>query len=129
MASAQAAKRAKKDADNLRAVLDKIPQLFGDEAATGLRMHETIMAAAPQLKPRLWYGMPGYALGASKPVLVFIRRDDYLTFGMTEKARISLPADATSQLIPNAWFLHELDAASEAAIAEIVRGAIDINPQ
>ncbi len=24
-------------------------------------MHEAITAAAPELEPRLWYGMPGYA--------------------------------------------------------------------
>ncbi len=119
-----ATKTAKKDADNLAAVLEKIPQMFGDQAALGLRLHETIMAAAPALKPRLWYGMPGYALGRSKPVLVFIRRDDYLTFGLTEKANIVLDEGATDQLIPNAWFMRELDAPTEARIAEIVQVAV-----
>ena len=124
MASKAANRRAKKDADNLAAVLDKIPQMFKDRADIGIRLHETIMAAAPELKPRLWYGMPGYARSGSSPVLVFIRMDDYVTFGMTEKARISLPAGATDQLIPNAWFMRELDDATEARIAEIVRGAV-----
>ena len=118
-----ATKKAKKDADNLAAVLEKIPQMFGADADTGLRLHEIIMEAAPDLKPRLWYGMPGYAKAASKPVLVFIRKDDYLTFGLTEKANLALEEGATDQLIPNAWFLTELDAATEARIAEIVRGA------
>ena len=122
MAPTRASKTAKKDADNLQAVIEKIPQMFGEDQAAGLRLHEIIMAAAPELKPRLWYGMPGYALKG--PVLVFIRKDDYLTFGMTEKANISLDADATDQLIPNAWFLHELDEATEARIAEIVRKAV-----
>ena len=120
-----AAKKADKDADNLAAVLDKIPQMFGEDAAVGQRMHDIIMAAAPALKPRLWYGMPGYALGRSKPVLVFIRKDDYLTFGLTEKAHLPVDEGAPDGLIANAWFLKsELDAATEARIAEIVRGAV-----
>ncbi len=116
-------KRDKKDADNLAAVLEKIPQMFGADADAGRRMHDTIMAAAPALKPRLWYGMPGYALGRSKPVLVFIRKDDYLTFGLTEKANLLIDEDAPDKLIANAWFLTGLDAATEDRIADIVRGA------
>jgi len=116
-------KKAKKDADNLAAVLEKIPQMFGEDADIGLRMHNIIMEAAPELKSRLWYGMPGYAKGASKPVLVFIRKDDYLTFGLTEKANLLIDEDAPHKLIPNAWFLTELDDATEARMAEIVRAA------
>jgi len=118
-----ATKKADKDADNLAAVLEKIPQMFGEYAEIGLRMHNIIMEAAPKLKPRLWYGMPGYARGRSTPVLVFIRKDDYLTFGLTEKANLPIDEDAPHKLIANAWFLTELDAATEARIAEIVRVA------
>ena len=84
-----ATEKTDKDADNLAAVLDKIPQMFGEDADIGLRMHNIIMEAAPKLKPRLWYGMPGYARGRSKPVLVSLRKDDYLTFGLTEKANLT----------------------------------------
>lgn len=115
-------RKARKDADNLAAVLEKIPNMFGAQTAIGERLHEIIMAAAPELKPRLWYGMPGYAKAG--PVLVFMRRDDFVTFGITEKANIELAAGATDQLIPNAWYLKALDAATEARIAEIVRRAV-----
>lgn len=117
--------KADKDAENLAAVLEKIPQMFGEQSATGHRLHEIIMATAPKLKPRLWYGMPGYALGRSKPVLLFIRRDDFVTFGLTEKANLPLDEGAPDKLIPNAWYLKaELDAATEARVAEIVRMAV-----
>ncbi|MCY3917940.1 MAG: DUF1801 domain-containing protein [Chloroflexi bacterium] len=116
-------KIADKDADNLAAVLDKIPQMYGEDADLGLRMHNIIMEAAPDLKPRLWYGMPGYAKGASKPVLVFIRKDDYLTFGLTEKANLLIDETAPDKLSASSWFLTELDEATEARIAEIVRAA------
>ena len=60
-----------KDDKNLQQVLDKIAGM--DEPARGVmrRMHDVIVAAAPELKPRIWYGMPGYAKSASTPVLVF----------------------------------------------------------
>ena len=118
-----ASRSDKKDADNLAAALEKIPQMFGDDADIGLRMHNIIMDAAPRLKPRLWYGMPGYAKAASKPVLVFIRKDDYLTFGLTEKANLLIDEDAPHKLIPNAWFLTGLDEATELRMAAIVRAA------
>lgn len=118
-----ATKKADKDAENLAAVLEKIPQMFGEDGDIGLRMHDIILEAAPTLKPRLWYGMPGYAHGRSKPVLVFIRRDDYLTFGLTEKANLLVDKSTHDKLIPNAWFLTELDDATAARIAEIVRAA------
>ena len=114
-------KKAKKDADNLAAVLEKIPQMFGPETAIGERLHDIIMETNPNLKPRLWYGMPGYALKG--PVLVFIRKDDYVTFGLTEKANLPIDENAPDKLIPNAWFLTELDEATEARIGEIVRVA------
>ena len=118
-----ATKKAQKDADNLAAVLEKIPQMFGAQAAIGQRLHEIIMESNPDLKPRLWYGMPGYA--KSGPVLVFIRMDDYVTFGLSEKANFPINEDAPDKLIASSWFLvePELDAATEARIADIVRVA------
>ena len=41
-------KTAQKTADNLAAVLDKIPQMFGEDADIGLLLHEIIMEAAPE---------------------------------------------------------------------------------
>lgn len=123
--AARKAKNAQKDADNLAAVIEKIPQIFKDQASIGKGLHDIIMEANPSLKPRLWYGMPGYAKGRSKPVLVFIRMDKYLTFGITESANLPIDEDAPDKLIASAWFLAEpeLDAASEKKIADIVLAA------
>ena len=117
------ARKRRKDADNLAAVLEKIPQMFGAQSAIGQRLHEIIVAADPELKPRLWYGMPGYAKRG--PVLVFFRMDDYVTFGITEKASLPIDEDAPDKLVASSWFLAEpeLDAATEARIADIVRAA------
>lgn len=106
------------------AVAKKIAELpaFQDVAA---RLHEVIMASGADLQPRLWYGMPGYAKAKSKPVLCFFRVDDdqYVTFGLSEKAHHEVADDAPDKLMPSAWFLTELDAPTEERIAEIVRSA------
>ena len=106
------------------AVREKIASLpaFVDIAT---RLHEIIVDAAPHLAPRLWYGMPGYAHAASKPVIVFFRVDDdqYVTFGLTEKAALAPDDGAHHQLIGSAWFLCDLDDATEDRISEIVRRA------
>jgi hypothetical protein len=113
-----------KKADGEEAVKAKIAELpaYRDEAA---RLHEVIMAAAPDLVPRLWYGMPGYAKTKSSPVICFFRvdADDYVTFGLTEKANLSPDEGAGHQLIGSAWFLTGLDGPTEARIAAIVEQA------
>jgi hypothetical protein len=109
----------------ITAVTDKIAELpaYRDVAA---RLHEVIMAAGPDLKPRLWYGMPGYARSKSSPVLCFFRvdADDYVSFGLTEKANLAPDEGASHKLIGSAWFLTELDQATESRIAEIVSRAV-----
>lgn len=107
------------------AVRDKIAALpaFNEVAA---RLHEVILAAAPELHPRLWYGMPGYALAKKSPVLCFFRVDDdrYVTFGLSEHAHHEPEHGSGHQLMGSAWFLTELDEPTEARIAEIVRRAV-----
>jgi len=68
-------KKADPKADGDAAVRAKIAELpaFQDVAA---RLHELITEAVPELVPRLWYGMPGYAKAKSSPVICFFRVDD-----------------------------------------------------
>lgn len=111
--------------DGETAVKNKIAELpaFQDIAA---RLHEVITEAAPNLVPRLRYGMPGYAKTKSSPVICFFRvdADDYVTFGLTEKANHSPDEGATDQLMPSAWFLTTLDKPTEQRIAAIVTKAV-----
>lgn len=110
--------------DDEAAVRDKISELpaFNDVAA---RLHEIVMESAPDLQPRLWYGMPGYAPAKSKPVICFFRvdGDQYVTFGLTEKAFLAPDDGGPEHLLPSAWFLTGLDKATETRIAAIVRQA------
>ncbi|MEB3366044.1 DUF1801 domain-containing protein [Saccharopolyspora mangrovi] len=112
-----------KDEKNLEQVLGKIAQADEPRRSVMQRMHEVILEAAPDLKPRIWYGMPGYAKSASSPVLVFFRNDELMSLGVSEKAALS-PASGRGLLIPCAWFFDDLDDATEVRVAEIVRAAV-----
>lgn len=110
--------------DDEAAVRKKITELkaFQDVAA---QLHEVVLRAAPDLKPRLWYGMPGYARSKSGPVVCFFRvdDDDYVTFGLTEKAHLEVEDGAGDRLIPSAWFLTEIDEPTERHLEAIVARA------
>ena len=110
--------------DDEAAVEEKIAELKAFRDVAG-RLHEIIMRSAPDLKPRLWYGMPGYAKAKSKPVICFFRvdDDDYVSFGLTEKADLTPEDGAPDRLIPSAWFLTEIDEPTEHRIAAIVEKA------
>lgn len=114
-------KQAKKAADDEAAVLAKIAGWPEPYRAMGERIHQIIVETVPELRPRLWYGMPGYAKGG--PVLIFFNVEDLMSFGLTEKASISVDEGATDQLVESSWFLAELDEPTEARIAAIVRKA------
>jgi len=105
--------------DDEAAVLEKVAAMPEPYREMGERLHALILRSAPDLHPRLWYGMPGYAKGG--PVLCFFRVDKYMTFGLTEHATFELEEGATDQLMPSSWFFTALDDATEAKIADIVR--------
>ena len=105
-------------------MIDKIGSM--DEPVRSLvqRVHEIIVAAAPDLKPRIWYGMPAYARSASTPALVTLRNDERVNLALTEKVELVPAGGDDGTLIPAAWYLDELDAAAEKRITEIVRAVV-----
>ena len=111
-----------KTADDLQAVLDKIASWPEPFPAIGAQLHETILRAGPKLKPRLWYGGPGYATGRSTPVMVFFRVDDgVMSLGVSEKAHAEREAD--SLLKPAAFYVDEVDERTLERVAQLVRAA------
>lgn len=114
-----------KDEKNLTQVIDRISKMDEPRRSIMQQVHEVITAAAPALKPRIWYGMPSYAASASAPALVTLRNDDRLNLAITEKAEFRAAGDADGQLMPAAWYFETLDEATEKRIAEIVRSVVD----
>jgi uncharacterized protein YdhG (YjbR/CyaY superfamily) len=62
-------KAGAKKADGLQALLDAIAKMTPEDRAVAERVHVTVTAAAPDLAPKTWYGMPAYANADGKVVL------------------------------------------------------------
>jgi len=105
-------------------VLAKIEKFSDTYREVAKKLHTLITETAPSLMPRLWYGMPGYALKADGPVIIFFREDKYISFGLTENATISELGNPYDNIVEVAWYLTKLDASSEAKIADIVRKVV-----
>ena len=88
-------------ADGESAVLAKIAAMGEPDRAMGRRLHAIIKAAAPNLSPRLWYGMPAYAR-AGKVVCFFQSaqkfKTRYATFGFSDAANLDRAPSGRSPL-------------------------------
>jgi len=97
-------------------VLAKIKQYEKKGFPEAGRIHELIMQANPDLCPRLWYGMPGYAKTKDSAVLCFFRKDTLISFGITESANMK----SKDSITPSAWYIAQLDKSAEVKISEVV---------
>jgi uncharacterized protein YdhG (YjbR/CyaY superfamily) len=94
-----------------------------DDRAKAERIHELVTAAAPQLAPRTWYGMPAYADDDGKVICYFRNaskfKTRYATFGFSDRARID-----DGSMWPTDYAIMELTAADEKRITELVKKAV-----
>lgn len=114
------AKKAGK-ADGESDVLAKIAELPGPDRAMAERIHAIVTEAAPELSPKTWYGMPGYAKNGK--VVCFFQgagkfKTRYSTLGFNDPATLD-----EGEMWPVAYALTELTPQVEARIAELVRRA------
>ncbi|HEY0971801.1 MAG TPA: DUF1801 domain-containing protein [Gemmatimonadales bacterium] len=103
------------------AVLAKIEAMPEPDRAMGERLHAIIRASAPDLSPRLWYGMPAYAKDGK--VVCFFQgahkfKSRYATLGFSDTAALD-----DGNMWPTAFALKELTAADEARIGELLKRA------
>jgi uncharacterized protein YdhG (YjbR/CyaY superfamily) len=120
-ADARHGSRGKKT-DEESAVLAKIAEMTESDCLMAERLHAVIKASAPDLSPKLWYGMPAYAKDGKvvcffQPAQKFNAR--YATFGFNDAANLDDGA-----MWPTAFALLKLTAADEATIAAIVKKAV-----
>ncbi|HWC42743.1 MAG TPA: DUF1801 domain-containing protein [Actinomycetota bacterium] len=109
-------------ADGESDVLEKLAGMPAADRALGERLHAVITASAPDLSPRLWYGMPAYAKGGK--VICFFQSADkfksrYATFGFNDSAKLD-----EGTMWPTAFALKELTDDDEARIAALVQKAV-----
>jgi uncharacterized protein YdhG (YjbR/CyaY superfamily) len=111
-----------KKADGLQSVLDRIQAMRPDDRALAERVHATVTAAAPQLLPKTWYGMPAYADSDGKVVVYFQDagkfKARYATLGFNDTARLD-----DGDLWPVSFALRSWSPAVEAAVVDLVRRA------
>lgn len=110
------------------AVLAKIAELSESDRVLAERLHAVIRAAAPELVPSLWYGMPAYAKAGKgskggKTICFFQPAQKF----KTRYATLGFSADANlddGAMWPTSYALTTLTADVEARIGELVRKAI-----
>ena len=119
---AREAKAASSRADGLNDLLAKIAEMPEPDRSMADRVHAIVMAAAPDLAPRTWYGMPAYAKDG-KTICFFQAASKfkvrYSTFGFQPDAMVD-----DGSMWPVAYALTELTAVDEARIAELVKKAV-----
>ena len=113
---------AEKAAAAAQDLLDKIAELDDADRAIAERVHEIVVAAAPALAPKTWYGMPAYYLDGKlicffQPAAKFKAR--YSTIGFDANAQLD-----EGLMWPTSWAIVEVTSAVETQLIELVRRAI-----
>ena len=123
----QAAKKEAADSrraaksDGTAEVLAAIAAMTGSDRTIGERLIEIVKESAPQLTPRLWYGMPAWAKDGK--VVCFFQsaqkfKTRYATLGFQHEAKLD-----EGRMWPVAFAVIDLTAAEETRIGELVKKA------
>ncbi|GAA3473300.1 iron chaperone [Nonomuraea roseola] len=109
-------------ADGERDVLEKIAEMKESDRVLAERFHAIVKASAPDLSPKLWYGMPAYAKDGK--VVCFFQSAEkfkarYATIGFNDIATLD-----EGTMWPAAFAVTGLTDADEARIAELVKRAV-----
>jgi uncharacterized protein YdhG (YjbR/CyaY superfamily) len=112
---------AKTDAES--EVLAKIAEMPDTDRVLARRLHDIVMASAPGLSPKTWYGMPAYAKNGK--IVCFFQsaqkfKTRYATLGFSDQANLD-----DGSMWPTSYALKDLTAASEERIAALVKKAMN----
>jgi uncharacterized protein YdhG (YjbR/CyaY superfamily) len=121
-AEARRGRGKKGKADGERDLLAKIAEMPEPDRVMAERIHAIVKASAPDLAPKTWYGMPGYAKGGK--VLCFFTpaskfKERFASFGFNAEANLD-----EGTMWATAWALTELTPDAEARIAALVKKAV-----
>jgi uncharacterized protein YdhG (YjbR/CyaY superfamily) len=118
---AREAKAATSKAEGLNDLLAKIAEMPEPDRSMAEQVHSIVMASAPDLAPKTWYGMPAYAKDGK--LICFFQAASkfkvrYATFGFQPDAKVD-----DGSMWPVAYALTELTSADEARIGALVKKA------
>ena len=116
------ARRGAEKADGEKDLLAKVAELPESDRVMAERIHAVVMASAPELSPKTWYGMPAYAKDGK--VVCFFKAASkfdtrYATFGFEEAAMID-----DGDFWPTSYGLTKMTPAIEKQIGELVKKAV-----
>lgn len=117
----KSAKGGARAADAEAEVLAKIAEFDEADRVMAERVHAVVMASAPDLTPKLWYGQPAYAREGK--VVCFFQpagkfKTRYSTLGFSDQAHLD-----DGSMWPTAFALTRLTPVEEARIGELVKQA------
>jgi uncharacterized protein YdhG (YjbR/CyaY superfamily) len=109
-------------ADGETELLAAIAKMQEPDRTIAKKVHSLVMAAAPALAPKTWYGMPAYAKDGN--VVCFFKnagkfKARYHTLGFSDRANLD-----DGEMWPTEYALMKVTAAEEARIAALVRQAV-----
>ena len=121
-AAARKGSAGDKAAQDAAEVLAKIAELPEPERALAERLHAVVLASAPSLSPKTWYGMPAYAKDGK--VVCFFQsaakfKSRYSTLGFNDPANLDDGA-----MWPTAFAITELTPEVEEQVADLVQRAV-----
>jgi len=120
--AARRSSRADKAAEAVRDVLAKIAEMQDSDRLLAERVHAVITSSAPALAPKLWYGMPAYALDG-KIVCYFQSAEkfkaSYATLGFSDQANLD-----QDTMWPTTFALTQLTPAVEVHISTLTKQAV-----
>lgn len=119
---AREAKRDASAAEDLKDVLGKIAEMPDDDRNLAEHVHATVLAAAPDLAPKTWYGMPAYAKDGK--IVCFFQaakkfKSRYATLGFSDEAALD-----DGPIWPAAYALVDWTDDIESQVSKLVTRAV-----
>jgi uncharacterized protein YdhG (YjbR/CyaY superfamily) len=116
-----AARASKSREEGESAVLAKYEEMLEPDRSMGKCLHTLILASAPELMPKTWYGMPAYYKD-EKSICFFQSakkfKTRYCTLGFNDPAKLDDGA-----MWPVAFALTKLTPVEEARISALIKKA------
>lgn len=116
-------KAGKSRAAGEKAVLEAIAALEPEDRPLAEGLYRVVSAVAPDLTPKTYYGMPGFANAEGK-IVVFIQpakkfKTRYATIGFEDRANLD-----DGDLWPVGFAVRQWTPAVEKRVTELVRSAV-----
>jgi uncharacterized protein YdhG (YjbR/CyaY superfamily) len=120
-AKAEARRGADREAGE-KDLLEKVAEMPPSDRRMAKKIHSLVMATAPELMPKTWYGMPAYARDGK--VVCFFQSAAkfdarYATFGFNDTANLD-----QGDMWPTSFALTKLGPAEEKKIVSLVKKAM-----